>query len=36
VFAVEEEGGFNKAIEAEAEVEAEAEAKGALNLVARS
>jgi hypothetical protein len=38
VFAVEEEGGFDKAIEAEAkaEVEAEAEAKGALNLVARS
>ena len=36
MFAVEEEGGFDKAIEAEAEVEAEAEAKGALNLVARS
>jgi len=36
VFAVEEEGGFDKAIEAEAEVEAEAKAKGALNLVARS
>jgi hypothetical protein len=36
VLAVEEEGGFDKAIEAEAEVEAKAEAKGSLNLVARS
>jgi len=36
VFAIEEEGGFNKAIEAKAEVKAKAEAKRALNLVARS
>jgi hypothetical protein len=40
VFAIEEEGGFNKAIEAEAKAEvkakAKAEAKRALNLVARS
>jgi len=35
IFAIEEEGGFNKAIEAKAEVKAKAEAKRALNLVAR-